>query len=103
MTWEQAEASILASLDNVLDNSVTELTQNIKMEAPVDTGKSKAGYQKITVSNGYAMINQVFAPDGFNYVEQLWFGWSQQLPQGHYPTLIKFKVKLMYDLETMNL
>ncbi len=103
MRWEQVEAELSDTMATILMHSMATLTYDIKNEAPVDTGRSKAGYKLEKIPNGWQLVNRVKAVDGFDYVEKLWHGWSQQLPQGHYPTFHRWQNQLMVDIQNMNL
>ncbi len=101
MTWAQAEAAIEKGLLASIESSFDILERDIKSEAPVDTGASKAGYKvvgTITGGNkGYALVNYVVNDDGSSYIPGLWAGYagpggpgSQQLPLGHWPTVARW-------------
>ncbi len=103
MTWAQLEAKITSEVDRAIKDSIGELQVNIKSEAPVKSGKSRAGYRMVQTPGGWAMMNNVTGANGAQYIPKLWFGWSQQLPQGHWPTVLVWRYDLIQRIENINL
>ncbi len=99
MTFDQFKTLAKTKLDRTIKDSVGELTVQIRDEAPVKTGKSRAGYTLVQTPGGWAMINTVTGANNQPYVPKLWFGWSQQLPQGHFPTVDRWKYTLKQAIE----
>ncbi len=98
MTWAQAEAAIEKGFLDSIERSLDVLSRDIKSEAPVDTGDSKAGYKVVGTidgpNKGYALVNHVVNDSGKPYIPSLWAGYyypngpgSKQLPLGHWPTV----------------
>ncbi len=105
MKLEHFQKYISVKINRVIKDSVGELTAQIREEAPVASGKSRAGYKMTKTDKGWAMTNDVTGdgPGNYNYVVGLWNGLSRQLPQGHFPTLIKWRATLMQNLKELDI
>ncbi len=109
MTWEEAEIAIKQGLDKTIERSMHNLKNNLQLEWPVDTGRSKEGFDVVQSQNpiphtqGWAVVNYVVNPDTKeSYIPDLWKGlpWgSKQLPFGADPIFDTWFYKFQDNLK----
>ncbi len=108
MTWDALETKITQEITRAVDQATLELTEEFRQEEPVDTGRSKNAWTRITIPTldgiSYQVINPAVDPKtGYHYPADLFNGYSKQLPQGHWPTFDSWLIRLQNDLQNINL
>jgi len=89
-----------AARATVRDHSYA-LKADIQRVWPVKTGASKAGWAIRGNQHGWVIVNHVVSPKGYDYVQGLWHGSSQQLPLGGDPIVRARRELLMQSLRKM--
>ncbi len=107
MTWDELENSIRQAINVEVDNATDELLIDFKLEEPVDTGRSRNAWHKVTIPTldgiSYQVINDATSDKGFHYPQLLFNGSSKQLPLGHWPTFDSWLIGLNQRLTQINI
>lgn len=107
VSWNQLPKIITNEVSKVVEKRTQKLYLDIVNVWPVKTGKSKAGWKvRQYKPGGWAIVNFVKGPQGYNYVADLWAGLpkgSAQLPNGGYPVMARHLILLKKDLEGVKL
>ena len=107
VTWAQLPKIIATEASEIVETRTRKLYADVVSSWPVKTGKSKAGWKvRGYKAGGWAIVNFVKSPDGYNYVADLWAGLpkgSAQLPNGGDPILAGHMIALKRDLSRMKL
>jgi len=99
MTFNELENQITQDIVDVVSRETRNLRDMLAREEPVDTGKSRAGWERIKSGMTFSVVNPVTSENGFHYPQLLWGGSSQQLPLGHDPTYQRWLLNLETSLE----
>jgi len=107
VSWAQLPSVINLAASRIVEKRTRKLYAEIVSVWPVKTGKSKAGWKvRGYKAGGWAIVNFVKGPEGYNYVADLWYGLpkgSSQLPNGGYPVLARHLHLLKSELRGMKL
>ncbi len=97
------ESLVKESFNEVLDEQTQNLQTELKVAWPVDTGRSRAGWKQQPTQDGYSVTNNVKAPDGEEYIDDLWMGSSRQMPDGGDIIYQRWQYELREAINNMNL
>lgn len=92
---------IKKSAQKVIRAHTHALKRDIQTVWPVKSGASKAGWSIGGNQHGWSVYNSVRGERDYNYVVDLWYGSSQQLPAGGDPIVRRRKELLLKDLQKM--
>jgi len=107
VSWNQLPSVINKAASKIVEKRTAKLYRDVVQVWPVKTGRSKAGWKMRSYDDGsWTIVNFVKAPEGYNYVPDLWAGLplgSSQLPNGGYPIFARHMIALRRDLDRMKL
>ncbi len=105
VSWADLPRIINAEASRIVERRTKLMFADIVSSWPVKSGKSKAGWKvRGYKPGGWAIVNFVRSPDGYDYVADLWAGLprgSSQLPNGGDPILLRHTIMLKKDLKGM--
>ena len=97
--FEELFGLIKVSAAQVVKEHTYKLKKDLQLVWPVDTGRSKKAWKVVGHRSGWTLINNARNPEtNFNYVGDLWYGSSKQLPYGGWPVVNVRRLKMEADL-----
>jgi len=99
VTWKGLNYIIENDIKNIIKDNTHELKNDLRQAWPVATGRSRAGWHVRGNQYTWSVANNVTNPDtGFYYIAPLWYGSSQQMPQGGDPIVRRRALLLRNEL-----